>query len=1019
MVNKTQKFLDSYNSGGTNLIDNPNYDINWNGDNDFIEDKFIRFAYRFKFDDNQYSIISPFTGTTFIPKQFGYFVGEDEERTYKSSIVAFMENFAQEMVLKIPLPSIDPINDYKIKEVDIIYKESDGLALQVLSTIRLNTIDLSKLEGDSNFYNFTYESKKPYKTLPQDDLIRVYDKVPIKAKAQEVSGNRVMYANYQDKHNAPSSIDYYVTAQEKDYGRYDLTAQYPYHSLKEFRTYQLGVVLSDRYGRSSSVILSTKDIENKDGGRGSTFFHNYTSEVDNDPDGHPYGTALRFITDSTIPEAKTSIYPGCYADSTGKGWTLSSEYTAVINASEYTINRDMTDIISVGDVMRGKNSDYVEVQYISYNGVDSTIIAFSNPVSDIYADNGSDNTVFSYKVNKLGWYSYKLVVKQQEQDYYNVYVPGITNGDYDPLITDNRNKLAQIVLINDNVNKIPRDLSEVGPQQKKFRSSVRLYGRVTPEYDNLSAENKQWYPEKTSDNVSEISDKDDFGITSDFNDIYDEESNPLIARIATITTEVDTAQVSIGSLANASNEVKLGVYETTPVDSRLELFWETGTSGLISDLNLELVSEAGSGGGGEVAGVTEFLWTLNESDEIVGGFIDATENFKFINTAGTELNQVDIPNPPNITSVIDGNLNNITNHPFYVVEGSIPGTFKIITENTFTYLSGSSLSNRYDITMRVITNAGAEKDITVTGSVANDFPSFNLKELDLTVNLLTSDKMVISFNDKATNGSSIIAENTQGLIYEITRQQQVSPSVADVDIFLISQGDNLLALPDDPIDSNTTFEVDVKVKDASGTDNSLEDNVTMTINFGEDPLNYTIDPIGYNLRDGNGCHNGTGDSGKAVVFIFGNAIDWDTNLPSFVDTSGGVFQAVTQSSPLTRGKLRLKLAADLDNAACNGKKAEFLVFIQYRPSLTDSWANANDANGVTWDRDGKLITFNSLSNGVTQFNSLSDYDLPGEYRIIVNPSLGPNTEFVCSFESPCVNNLVNHLAYCDANYDAC
>ena len=35
---------------------------------------------------------------------------------------------------------------------------------------------------------------------------------------------------------------------------------------------------------------------------------------------------------------------------------------------------------------------------------------------------------FAYTINDLGWYSYKIVVKQTEQEYYNVYLPGILNG---------------------------------------------------------------------------------------------------------------------------------------------------------------------------------------------------------------------------------------------------------------------------------------------------------------------------------------------------------------------------------------------------------------------------------------------------------------------------------------------------------------------------------------------------------------------------------------------------------------
>ena len=35
---------------------------------DRIEEEFIKFAYRYKFEDGEYSVISPFTQTCFIPK---------------------------------------------------------------------------------------------------------------------------------------------------------------------------------------------------------------------------------------------------------------------------------------------------------------------------------------------------------------------------------------------------------------------------------------------------------------------------------------------------------------------------------------------------------------------------------------------------------------------------------------------------------------------------------------------------------------------------------------------------------------------------------------------------------------------------------------------------------------------------------------------------------------------------------------------------------------------------------------
>ena len=156
MVNKTQQHLDDYNKVTGNVV-NPNYDPTWEGDSDFLEDKFVRFSYRFKFDDNQYSILAPFTQPIFIPKQFGYFLGDDEEQTYKTSVVNFFENFIQEVILKVPLASSNIIDDFKIKEIDIVYKESDALSVKVMSSISSQTIIDGQISTDEGyFYNFNF-----------------------------------------------------------------------------------------------------------------------------------------------------------------------------------------------------------------------------------------------------------------------------------------------------------------------------------------------------------------------------------------------------------------------------------------------------------------------------------------------------------------------------------------------------------------------------------------------------------------------------------------------------------------------------------------------------------------------------------------------------------------------------------------------------------------------------------------------------------------------------------------------
>ena len=101
--------------------------------------------------------------------------------------------------------------------------------------------------------------------------------------------------------------------------------------------------------------------------------------------------------------------------------------------------------------------------------------------------NGNAN---SQDYNPLGWYSFKIVVKQTEQDYYNVYIPAAMAA-YPLDRTKEINTTSHVVLYNDNINKIPRDLQEVGPTQREFPSSVRMFGRVN---NTTIATMGQFYP---------------------------------------------------------------------------------------------------------------------------------------------------------------------------------------------------------------------------------------------------------------------------------------------------------------------------------------------------------------------------------------------------------------------------------------------------------------------------------------------------------------------------------------------
>jgi len=121
--------------------------------------------------------------------------------------------------------------------------------------------------------------------------------VPIRAKSQSISGNRVIYGNFIDKHSPPTGLDYSISVSEKYEARSssnfniigtsnyssNCSMAYPIHTVKQNRTYQVGIVLADRYGRQSDVILSNEIQfqQSQDGGNttfdGSTFYSPYST----------------------------------------------------------------------------------------------------------------------------------------------------------------------------------------------------------------------------------------------------------------------------------------------------------------------------------------------------------------------------------------------------------------------------------------------------------------------------------------------------------------------------------------------------------------------------------------------------------------------------------------------------------------------------------------------------------------------------------------------------------------------
>jgi len=727
---------------------NPYYDDEYIGDAAYLEDKFVRFSYRYKFEDGEYSIIAPFTQIAYIPKQDGYFMYEgsgdnpikdDETAAYRSTIVSFMENKVDQVKLQIglPCPANELLSKFKITNIEILYKDANDIAVSAVDSIPVAPVSGSFFNSTATVYEYIYNSKKPFKTLPTKDLIRVNDIVPIRALCQEIISNRIVYSNYQNKASYPRYLDYNVGYGNKSpfVNNTSRTSriEYPNHSVKENRNYQVGVVLADRFGRESGVILSsaTSSIDANQFGA-SSLYVKYRDETSTVPAFYP-GSALKVLFNSPITSGPEG-WPGLY------------------------------------------------------NG---------------------DKTSSSY--NPLGWYSYKIVVKQTEQDYYNVYLPGFM-ASYPATPTLELGKTSHTVLINDNINKVPRDLTEVGPAQLQFRSSVTLYPRV--ENNTLAYDNQQFYPGNSYSFVNTIATNNslffpdnifptDPTLAAPYKKFYQYVSDPLIARIST------PSELGVTSAGTVTN---LAIAETKPFDSKLDIYWETSTTGLISELN-SLIDQ-GTGGATQM---TSSSFSLSEG---AGGVRTAIASLTFRDELGNPI--VLEESQLAITSVIDNIGTNLTSK-FQIQSTGTPGQFRIATagDGYFTYQSPIG-KNQY--TFNITSNSGVpniESTYQIGNcTLTNAAPVISSPASGSTYTFDEDTGTVDVVQFVGENGSADSASNQVGLSWSIV---STSPNFSISSTGLLSANTNVLA--------PATYSVTVRLTDASGISGSLyvERSVSVTI----------------------------------------------------------------------------------------------------------------------------------------------------------------------------------------------
>lgn len=174
---------------------------------DYLEMRFLRFAYRYRYLDEGYSATSLFSNPAFEPKSFAF-----SNETFKNVGMVNRFNTAQVYF---------STGSRRVKEIQLLYKDTTSNNIFIVKTYNKQDLGIP----DDSYFSQQFDNSKILTLLGSDELLRLYDNVPRIAKAQTIQGNRLMYGNYVDQYDITNredgdliQMDYWLNADSQELG---------------------------------------------------------------------------------------------------------------------------------------------------------------------------------------------------------------------------------------------------------------------------------------------------------------------------------------------------------------------------------------------------------------------------------------------------------------------------------------------------------------------------------------------------------------------------------------------------------------------------------------------------------------------------------------------------------------------------------------------------------------------------------------------------------------------------------
>ena len=263
-----------------------------NNQDDYLEQRFICFAYRYQYGNGEFSATSQWSDPAFDPNIYNY---------------SFATNMNEGMIntitgVDVLFNSGGPL----VKAIQILYKESTDTVIKVVDKLSKNLLGYA----DNEQYSFAFDNSKIFTVLPSTELLRLYDNVPIKALGQTIMGNRLVYGNYiegydlKDIFNNPVQLEYQANLIETLISSVTLTTTtesgvYTFGSSQTI-TNSVGVV------DLSTINVLTQLLEGTSLNIDFTFEHSKYDPTTGEPTTETENTDIQFVY--SLPQDFTSIY---------------------------------------------------------------------------------------------------------------------------------------------------------------------------------------------------------------------------------------------------------------------------------------------------------------------------------------------------------------------------------------------------------------------------------------------------------------------------------------------------------------------------------------------------------------------------------------------------------------------------------------------------------------------------------------------------------------------------------------